>query len=171
MKTMLERIVLERMGKVLYFYCKVLKMFKSYVFHIKEYACRQENSGKVKAWSALTKTVQSSVSQCLSSAIPLCMVHLFEVPPQLTGDDIIATYFWVERVDVINTSKRLRIVGRAFSNLEKHALELFPSSWPSYHYLLCRNPGFAAGWQVPKFSMSTNRSHLKYQATGWETQL
>lgn len=43
-----------------------------------------------------------SVSPHLSSAVPFHVVHLFEVPPELTGDDIITSYSslgWEVRCD------------------------------------------------------------------------
>lgn len=41
--------------------------------------------------------LQSSISQYLSPDVPLCMVHLSDVPPEVTGKDIINNYFHVEK--------------------------------------------------------------------------
>lgn len=45
--------------------------------------------------------------------VPLCTVHLVEV----TGDDVINSYFWIGKPDTIQQTlycKRLRTDGRAF---------------------------------------------------------
>lgn len=39
------------------------------------------------------------ISQRLFPAIPLCMVHLLEVALEVTGDDVLASYFWIGRPD------------------------------------------------------------------------
>lgn len=44
-------------------------------------------------------------------AIPLCMVHLLEVPPVPTG--------WDARQDTTNTGKRLRVARRTFASMQK----------------------------------------------------
>lgn len=56
-------------------------------------------------------------SQCLSPAIPLCTVHLFEIPQELTGNDVITS--WEARCDTMNTGRRLRALGRAFLSAQK----------------------------------------------------
>lgn len=37
----------------------------------------------------------SSISQKASPAVPLCLVHLLEVPMEVTGDDVIPSYFLI----------------------------------------------------------------------------
>lgn len=39
--------------------------------------------------------LKASVPLCLSLAVPFCMVHLLEMPLDITGSDIITSYFWV----------------------------------------------------------------------------
>lgn len=45
--------------------------------------------------------LQDNISQCLPLAAPLCMVHLLEVPLEITGDDDRYSYFWVGRPDMM----------------------------------------------------------------------
>lgn len=47
--------------------------------------------------------------------MPLHMVHILD----LTGELIIAKYFWVGRPDMINISKRFRVDRRDLLNMEK----------------------------------------------------
>lgn len=42
--------------------------------------------------------VYIGISQCLFPAIPLCIIHLFEVPPEVMGDDAITSSFWIGRI-------------------------------------------------------------------------
>lgn len=64
-----------------------------------------------------------SISQHLSSTVPLNTLHLYKVPPDVTGDDTTANYFFFEtlfeRQDA-NISKRLTVHRGLFTSLEMH---------------------------------------------------
>lgn len=75
----------------------------------------------------------------------LCMCYFaspFRSTTGITGDDVIASYFWTGRSNAIQ--QRFRACGRAFWACEKHMLELYSLSWASYWSVLCSLVGLAA---------------------------
>lgn len=64
--------------------------------------------------------------QGLSSAIPLHVVHLFEVLPEIKVGDIYYHLLlgWKVRCNTINTNERLRMDRRAFLSVEMHGAEM-----------------------------------------------
>lgn len=63
---------------------------------------REVGKSPQESASGNSKT-STSISQHLSPAILLCMVHLLEV--LLTGNDVIANYFWIWRPDTMQQTR------------------------------------------------------------------
>lgn len=102
-----------------------------------------------------------TVALSLDQTCPLNMVHQFQVPPEITGGDIIVSYFWVER---LNTMKKSVRCSRSMEGLfwaQKSVLFFFalPTMWSHVPGLRGRCSDIT--------SPSITRHHLKY--TGWET--
>lgn len=51
----------------------------------------------------LNVDIPNILLQCFSSDVQLHLVYLFKVPPEFIADDIVTSFFWIERPDVANT--------------------------------------------------------------------
>lgn len=94
--------------------------------------------------------------------IPLCMISLLEVTPEVTGDNVINYCSWIGKPDgtQLILVRELGWSGGLFWVSKKGTLELWPSNQASYCCLLVLLPGSSSLGQWK--SEHTTRHHLKY---------